>query len=291
MSGRDDVTALVTGATGTVGQAIALHLARDGHDVALHYRSAHEVAQALVTQVAEVARPPSAHPPASPTSDARARRAVAIPVDLSDDVDARAAALVELATAALGPLDVAVLNAADQTVTTWDDLDAAAWDSMYAGTLRSTAVVLRAVAEHMSATLADEASGEADSAPRSSRAHGRNRVIVVIGSIEGLRAARHHTAYAVMKAAVHHLVSAAAHELGPTGIRVVGVAPGLIDRAGLEQDWPEGVARWRASAALGRAVTADEVAQAVSFLASPSASAVTGVTVPVDAGWSAHPGW
>lgn len=45
------------------------------------------------------------------------------------------------------------------------------------------------------------------------------------------------------------------------------------------------------ASALGRPVTADEVAQVVAFLASPAASAVTGVTIPVDAGWSASPGW
>ena len=94
-----------------------------------------------------------------------------------------------------------------------------------------------------------------------------------------------------MKATLHHLVKAAAHELGIHGVRVVGVSPGLIDRHGLETDWADGVQRWQLAAALGRPVTALEVAQTIAFLTSPAASGITGVVVPVDAGWSAHPGW
>jgi 3-oxoacyl-[acyl-carrier protein] reductase len=71
----------------------------------------------------------------------------------------------------------------------------------------------------------------------------------------------------------------------------VGVAPGLIDSDGLAQDWPEGVERWRRASALGRPVTASEVAATVAFLASPAASGITGTTITVDAGWSAAPGW
>jgi NAD(P)-dependent dehydrogenase (short-subunit alcohol dehydrogenase family) len=100
-----------------------------------------------------------------------------------------------------------------------------------------------------------------------------------------------HAPYAVAKAALHHLVSAAAHELGGRRVRVTGVVPGLVDRAGLEEAWPEGVARYRAAAALARPVTADEVAAGVAFLASGAASGITGTTLTIDAGWSSAPGW
>ena len=59
----------------------------------------------------------------------------------------------------------------------------------------------------------------------------------------------------------------------------------------LAQAWPEGVERWRRTAALGRPVSPEEVAATVAFLASPAASGITGTTVTVDAGWSAAPGW
>ena len=118
-----------------------------------------------------------------------------------------------------------------------------------------------------------------------------NRVIVIVGSIEGLRPARNHAPYSVMKAAKHHLVAAAAHELGGHGIRVVGVAPGLVEADGLAERWPDGYGRYMNASALHRPVSAQEVAATVAFLASPAASGITGVTLPVDAGWSAHPGW
>jgi 3-oxoacyl-[acyl-carrier protein] reductase len=64
-----------------------------------------------------------------------------------------------------------------------------------------------------------------------------------------------------------------------------------VDREGLEEAWPEGVERYRRACALGRPVTPQEVAATVVFLASPAASAITGTTVTVDAGWSTSPGW
>ena len=72
---------------------------------------------------------------------------------------------------------------------------------------------------------------------------------------------------------------------------MVGVAPGLVERPGLADAWPDGVERFRAASALGRPVTPEEVAGAVAFLASPVASGITGTTLTVDAGWSAGPGW
>ena len=65
--------------------------------------------------------------------------------------------------------------------------------------------------------------------------------IVNIASIEGLQPAMNHSHYTTSKAAVLMHTKSAALELGYLGIRVNAVAPGLIDREGLETDWPEGV--------------------------------------------------
>jgi len=249
--------ALVTGATGTLGKAVVQRFAKSDHDVAVHFRSNEAAAEELIdfVKLFQV-------------------NAIAVEADFdTQGVDELSDAVIDTVTQQLGAPSVVVLNASPQDVTPWDSLNSDAWDQMYGGSLRATASLVRAASNEM-------------------RKHPtNNNVIVIIGSIEGIRPAAGHAPYATLKAAMHHLVAAAAHELGKYGVRVVGVAPGLINTETMEQDWPEGLARFNKAAALARPVTAEEVAQVVAFVASPAASAITGVTIPVDAGWSAHPGW
>lgn len=250
-------TVLITGATGTIGQALVTRFAAGGNDVALQFRKNEDVADRLIETVRM-----------------QGRNAIAVEADFNlQDVDSLCEAVVSTVADQLSAPNVVVLAASAQDVTPWESLNAEQWDHIYANTIRSTAAMIRAASHQM---RNNEKS---------------NNVIVVIGSIEGIRPNVNHAPYATMKAAIHHLVLAAAHELGPDGIRVVGIAPGLVHRDGLEADWPDGVASWNKSAALGRPLTADEIANAVAFVASSAASGITGVTIPVDAGWSAHPGW
>ena len=246
------MTALVTGASGGLGRAVALALAEAGHDVGVHYRSDPAGAAAAVAEV-----------------EAAGCRGAALHADLAvEDADALDAAcddLLDRCTTALGAPDVVVLNAFPQDHVEWDALDTKAWDGIHRQGLRPTTALLHRAAARLAT----------------------GGVIVVVGSIEGLRPTSTHTPYAVAKAALHHLTAAAAHELGPRGIRVVAVAPGLVEREGLEEAWPDGVARWRRASALGRPVTAREVAATVAFLASPAASGITGTTLTVDGGYTA----
>lgn len=94
--------------------------------------------------------------------------------------------------------------------------------------------------------------------------------------------------YAVSKTSVKMLTEIMAAELGPQGVRVNAVAPGFtltpamkgrIERG--ERDPSLILAR----SALGRMVEPSEVAEAIFFLCSPAAAAITGVVLPVDAGW------
>jgi 3-oxoacyl-[acyl-carrier protein] reductase len=112
-----------------------------------------------------------------------------------------------------------------------------------------------------------------------------------IASIEAGRSAPGHAHYSASKAAVVAHARAAALEYGPHRIRVNTVSPGLIDREGLAEDWPEGLERWVRKAPLGRLGRPEDVADACVFLASPLASWITGHDLAVDGGMSARPTW
>ncbi|HZD53862.1 MAG TPA: SDR family oxidoreductase, partial [Woeseiaceae bacterium] len=108
--------------------------------------------------------------------------------------------------------------------------------------------------------------------------------IVNIASIAALSPGPAHAHYNSAKAAVVMLTRSAAQELGRYNIRVNAVSPGLIARPGIEQQWPDGVARWLATAPLGRLGQPEDVADACLFLASPAARWITGHNLVVDGG-------
>ena len=113
--------------------------------------------------------------------------------------------------------------------------------------------------------------------------------IINISSIEAKFTAPNHVHYGASKAGVEMLTKSLALELGEMGIRVNGVAPGLIWKQGLDQNWPEGVARWKKTAPLKRLGKGKDIAKACLFLASPDAEWITGEILMVDGGISARP--
>lgn len=196
--------------------------------------------------------------------------AIGVAADLAGG-SAAVADLVGTVEDRLGPIELLVNNAADQAATPLASSDSDAWRAVLDVTLLATVELTRLVcgSEHATAGTA----------------------VVTIASVEAFAPFPGHAAYAAAKAGVVSFTAAAAREFHPA--RVNAVAPGLIDRPGLAEEWPEGVAWWRASAPLGRPVDGREVAAAVAFLLSSEASGITGVTLPVDGGWtsSARVAW
>jgi len=165
-----------------------------------------------------------------------------------------------------------VNNAAVQTVQSLADMSFADWQLMMAANLDGVFLVTQRMA-------------------RTWIAAERGGVIVNIGSIEGLDPAFGHGHYATSKAGVAMLSRAAALEFGKAGIRVNTVSPGLIDREGLSDEWPEGVNRWLDRAPLGCVGTPNDVADAVLFLLSPAARWISGANLVVDGGMSTQSKW
>ncbi len=163
-----------------------------------------------------------------------------------------------------------VNNAAAQPVRGLTDMSYKEWRAMLAANLDGAFLVTKRAAHAWAET---------------------GGAIVNIASIEALDPAVGHGHYATSKAGLLMLSRAAALELGAAGIRVNCVSPGLIDKDGLTDEWPDGVARWLEKAPLGRLGTPKDVADAVLFLLSPAARWISGTNLVVDGGMSAQSRW
>jgi NAD(P)-dependent dehydrogenase (short-subunit alcohol dehydrogenase family) len=182
------------------------------------------------------------------------------------------AQVVHETVAAFGKVDALVNNAGIQTLAALPGMEDGDFRAMLDTNVTATHRLTQAVAAHLIGR----------SAPGS---------IVHVASIEGRQPAPMHGHYAVSKAALTMHARAAALEYGAFGIRVNTVSPGLISRPGLDEQWPEGVARWHSSAPLRRLGTPEDVGDACLFLVSPLARWITGVELVVDGGVLTRPTW
>ncbi|MFA7438595.1 SDR family NAD(P)-dependent oxidoreductase [Castellaniella sp.] len=124
------------------------------------------------------------------------------------------------------------------------------------------------------------------------RAAGQGAILVV-SSIMAYRSSPL-LAYAPAKAALNSLVSGLAVSAAPGGVRINAIAPGFTLTKGLQQQIDSGQrdsTRVLSFVPMKRFVSTDEVARTARFLLSDDASAITGITLPVDCGWLAGTGW
>jgi NAD(P)-dependent dehydrogenase (short-subunit alcohol dehydrogenase family) len=249
----DGCNALVTGASSGLGTFLAEALDAAGASVAVHYHDNKRGAEELASRLSN----PS----------------VVIQAKLGDLEDV--SLLFKKASEALGPLDVLVNCAAaeSQNVSDLSDISDDLWSNTMTTNLDAPMLLTQLFS-------AQEALGKKGGGS-----------IINISSIEGSRPAPGHSHYATSKAALEMLTKASALEFGPRGIRVNAIAPGLINRAGIEEGWPEGVAAWKAAAPLGRLVDPNDIASTCVFLASPMSSSISGTVLTVDCGLSIKPGW
>lgn len=245
-------TVLVTGASGGIGRGIALRFALAGAAVVAHYRTDEASAHELTALV-----------------ERSGGSALALRADLSTEEGCHT--LVREAAAWRGGLTALVNNAGVQPLQELSSMTADDWRAVVDTNLLSTFACTQAVAPVL-------------------RAAGGGSV-THIASIEAVQPAPMHAHYSASKSAIVMHARSAALEYGPDGIRVNAVSPGLIGRAGLAEQWPEGVRRWMDAVPTGRLGRPEDIGDACVFLASPMASWITGHNLVVDGGVSARPTW
>ncbi|MFN8687254.1 MAG: SDR family NAD(P)-dependent oxidoreductase [Acidobacteriota bacterium] len=180
--------------------------------------------------------------------------------------DLRGGVLLEEAIARAGRVDVAVLNAGICRPAELEQTTAANWDE-------TIAVNLSAVFHHLQRLAGAMKKQRAGS-------------IVITASTNSFDGEAGLIAYNASKAGLLGIVHTAANELGPYGVRVNAVCPGLIETPLTREafDRPEVIQPYFAALPLGRGGQPEEVARAIAFLASDWASYVTGATLFVDGG-------
>jgi 3-oxoacyl-[acyl-carrier protein] reductase len=240
--------ALITGASSGIGRATAEALARAGARVGVNYHKN----QRGAAQAGEAIQ-------------AAGGEALAIHADVTQRDDVRA--MVAAIRKKWGRLDVLVNNAGDLLARrTLADMTEEYWDQIMDLNLKSAFLCVQAVWEEMAAR--------------------KSGCIINVSSIAGrngggLGAA----AYAAAKGGLLTYTKGLAKELAPHGIRVNGIAPGVIATPYHERySSPELMQKFVASIPLGRAGTSEEIADVIVFLASPAARYITGETVEVNGG-------
>jgi len=247
-----DRSVLVTGGGRGIGRAISIGFAREGALVAVnaaHLASAEETA-ALIRETGG--------------------KAIAIEADVTDEE--QVTGMVDRVVREFGCVDVLVNNAGtSHPIIPTLEQKTADFDRVIATNLRSAYVCCKAVGKYM--------------VPR------RSGKIVNVASISGLSGQPMRTGYAPSKAAMINMTMALAVEWGRDNINVNAVAPGHVLTDMVRGSISKGILdeqRLVNRTSLGRLSTPEDIANAVLFLASEDAKAITGVSLTVDCGWMAN---
>lgn len=254
----DARVAIVAGAGAGIGRASALALARDGTDLVLAAR-----------------RPEPLRELADEIRQLTGRRVLAVPTDLADQDACRA--LVDTAARESGRVDVVVNVATYNPSGRLEELDPDEFRRAFELNVLGVLAVSRAALPHLRAVGGGSIVQISSEAPRAK--------LVGLG------------AYAATKAAMEVASGVLAKEVGPDGIRVNVVVAGYTENAKLagyiadiaarrEVSESEVRAELTRSSALRRITRPEDIADAVAFLASDRARAITGTVVPVTSGVS-----
>lgn len=251
MARFQDKVAIVSGGADGMGAACVRQLAAEGAAVfALDVKA--DMARALAAELSSAGA-----------------KVTAIEADVLDEAGFRAA--IRTAVEVAGRADVLINVAGGSAAGLVADIDPGVWDRLYRLNVRGTLVACQEVLPAMRRQ--------------------RSGSIVTMASISGLRGDPGWAAYNAAKAGVISLTQSLAWEEGLNGIRVNAICPGPVASARMLATLPpEAFAQYDEASAIGRMGRAEELAEAILFLASDQASFVTGAALVADGGLTARTG-
>lgn len=256
MKGLQGKTALITGASSGIGQAIAIRLAQEGCNIAINYRKSVEEAE----DTEELAMQKACGQAAECGVET-----LLIQGDVSKEED-----IIRMVNAVIekfGSLDILINNAGIQTESASHEVSTDEFDRVIAVNLRGAYLCARETIKHL---LEQQRSG----------------TIVNISSVHEIIPRPMYVSYSISKGGMGNLTKTLALEYANRGIRVNGIAPGATITP-INESWtddPEKKAIVESHIPMERAGTSEEMAAAVAFLASDEAAYITGQTLYVDGG-------
>jgi 3-oxoacyl-[acyl-carrier protein] reductase len=239
--------ALVTGAAGGIGRAVALRLASAGADIVINHLDTPDAAEDLARAI-----------------ETLGRKTLVIAADVGDEVAVDG--LFQRIDQTFGRIDILVANAGITRALDVFETSLADWDSVIRTNLTGTFLTARQAMLRM-------------------RTAGRGNV-VIMGSVVGHQGAlKGHIAYGATKAGLHGMAKTLARTGATLGIRVNAVAPGIVDTELLSSTHgAAGIAELRMRVPLGTLASVEDVAEAVLYLAGPASRHVTGTVLDVNGG-------
>lgn len=240
---------LITAGAQGIGEAITKHFIDSGANVAIHYFSSADTANELTEYAIN-----------------KGQKAITISGDLTNELEANA--MVEKTVAELGSLDILINNAGSLVARRLlNEMETDFWHKVMDINLTSMMFVTRAAAPYL--------------------AKNENSSIVNLASLAGRKGGHPGSlVYSTSKGAILTMTRALSAELGPQGIRVNAVAPGLILGTSFHNTHTtkESADETVAGIPIQRGGNADDVARAVAYLASEYDGFITGATLDINGG-------
>jgi glucose 1-dehydrogenase len=256
MKGLAGKTALITGASSGIGQAIAIRLAQEGCNIAINYRKSPEGAEDTEEQAMQQA---------CGQVEGCGVQSLLVQGDVAQEADITR--VINAVVDKFGGLDILINNAGIQTESASHEVPTDEFDRVIGVNLRGAYLCARETIQHL-------------------LMHQRPGVIINISSVHEIIPRPMYVSYSISKGGMGNLTKTLALEYANRGIRVNAIAPGATITP-INESWtddPKQKATVESHIPMGRAGTSEEMAAAVAFLASDEAAYITGQTLFIDGG-------